>query len=66
MSRRTGLPPGLNPVRPPSPEDHVLGQIERGEVIAGREGARLIAARHEAAYGDVWDTAWTDAWGETK
>lgn len=43
----------------------VTGQIERGEVLAGPEGARRIAARHEDAYGDVWatdaDRAWTDA-----
>ncbi|MGO4422471.1 hypothetical protein AB4Z54_28135 [Streptomyces sp. MCAF7] len=37
-------------------QDHerVLGQMARGEVLAGPEGARRIAARHEAAYGDVW------------
>jgi hypothetical protein len=32
-----------------------MGQIERGEVKAGPEGAREIAARHEEAYGDVWN-----------
>jgi hypothetical protein len=45
----------------------VLGQIDRREVVAGPEGARRIAARHQAAYGDVWnddadnDQAWADA-----
>ncbi|PWG13943.1 hypothetical protein DF268_08750 [Streptomyces sp. V2] len=43
----------------------VTGQIARGEVLAGPEGARRIAARHETAYGDVWatdaDRAWADA-----
>lgn len=34
--------------------ERVLGQIERGEVIAGAAGARAIAARHEAAYGYVF------------
>jgi hypothetical protein len=58
-------------------QDHerVLAQIERGEVLAGPEAARRIAAAHEAAYGDAWkrpapaapvasvaaDDAWTDA-----
>lgn len=43
--------------------ERVRGQIARGEVVAGAEGARRIAARHEAAYGDVWPTdhAWADA-----
>ncbi|QCX81112.1 hypothetical protein C9F11_37645 [Streptomyces sp. YIM 121038] len=37
--------------------ERVLGQIERGEVLAGAAGARAIAARHEAAYGRaVWPT----------
>lgn len=60
----------------PDPDtERVLGQIRRGEVVAGPEGARRIAARHEAAYGDVWaprpptltpatpsdDMAWADA-----
>lgn len=31
-----------------------LGQVRRGEVLVGLEGARRIAARHEEAYGDVW------------
>lgn len=48
---------------PTSDATRVTGQIQRGEVIAGREGARRIAAKHEAAYGSVWacDTAWADA-----
>lgn len=46
--------------------ERVLGQIARGEVQAGPEGARRIAAKHQADYGDaVWgpnpDTAWNDA-----
>lgn len=43
--------------------ERVRGQIARGEVVAGAEGARRIAARHEAAYGDVWTrrAAWMDA-----
>ncbi|MFJ5151442.1 hypothetical protein ACIQCF_07610 [Streptomyces sp. NPDC088353] len=48
--------------------DRVLGQIARGEVQAGPEGARRIAARHQEAYGNaVWgpgpdpDAAWADA-----
>lgn len=54
-----------NPVNgriPPNAEDaRIIGQIRRGEVIAGPEGARRIAARQEAAYGEVWDRAWTAA-----
>ena len=35
--------------------ERVLGQIARGEVVAGREAARRIAARHQEAYGNaVW------------
>ncbi|WP_327377950.1 hypothetical protein OG393_30735 [Streptomyces sp. NBC_01216] len=34
--------------------ERVLGQIERGEVRADPDAAREIAARHEAAYGNVW------------
>lgn len=34
--------------------ERVLGQITRGEVTAGATGARAIAARHEAAYGNAW------------
>ncbi|MFI6347282.1 hypothetical protein [Streptomyces sp. NPDC050560] len=35
----------------------------RGEVLTGPEGARRIAAAHEAAYGDVWspDVQWARA-----
>lgn len=49
-----------------SDSERVLGQIERGEVLAGPDAARRIAARHMEAYGNaVWgpdnDTAWTDA-----
>src|SRR5690606_24736430 len=40
---------------PMSDAQRVLGQIERGEVRAGAEAARQIAAKHQAAYGDaVW------------
>ncbi|MEU8870513.1 hypothetical protein AB0D24_04970 [Streptomyces javensis] len=60
---------------PMTDAERVLGQLKRGEVIAGAEAARQIAARHEAAYGDVWrrpaaaapavpptpDAAWADA-----
>lgn len=38
--------------------ERILGQIERGEVIAGPEGARIIAARAQDQYGEVWDKAW--------
>ncbi|MEU5834549.1 hypothetical protein ABZ820_12865 [Streptomyces diacarni] len=58
-------------MRPTTDSERILGQIERGEVLAGREAARRIAARHEEAYGDVWrtapaapaaaDDAWADA-----
>ncbi|MEV4438207.1 hypothetical protein AB0K09_04180 [Streptomyces sp. NPDC049577] len=46
--------------------ERVLGQVERGEVRAGPDAARAIAARHQAAYGSaVWpsqaDVAWADA-----
>ncbi|MFH9610475.1 hypothetical protein [Streptomyces sp. NPDC017448] len=39
-----------------STPDHarVLGQIARGEVRAGADAAREIAARHEAAYGGAF------------
>lgn len=43
-------------MRPMADHERVLGQIERGEVRAGPDAAREIAARHEAAYGDVWRT----------
>lgn len=52
---------GTGHVRPPSDEERVLGQIERGEVRAGPDAAREIAAKAQAAYGDVWDNAWDDA-----
>lgn len=40
----------------------VLGQIERGEMRCGRDAARAIAARHQAAYGDtVWGPATSSA-----
>ncbi|MFE5681684.1 hypothetical protein [Streptomyces sp. NPDC056512] len=41
----------------------VLGQIERGEVRAGPDAAREIAAKQEAAYGAAWpaDHAWAEA-----
>nr|WP_205615515.1 hypothetical protein [Streptomyces harenosi] len=52
-------PEGRPPVSAPaiSMPDHVrvLGQLERGEVRAGADAAREIAARYEAAYGRaVW------------
>lgn len=47
-------PRGGRQVRPSSDAERVLGQIERGEVRAGADAAREIAARAEAAYGDVW------------
>lgn len=54
--------PGTGEVRRPSDAERVLGQIERGEVRAGPDAAREIAARHQAAYGSVWDdAAWKDA-----
>ncbi|MFI1677002.1 hypothetical protein [Streptomyces sp. NPDC020607] len=34
--------------------ERVLGQIERGEIRVGRDAAREIAARAEAAYGAAW------------
>lgn len=48
---------------PMSDAERVLGQIDRGEILAGPEGARRIAACHQAAYGQVWarDTAWAEA-----
>jgi hypothetical protein len=50
-------------MKPLSSAEHTLGRIERGEIRAGRQAAREIAARHEAAYGDVWpaDHAWAQA-----
>jgi len=42
-------------VQPPSDAERVIGQIERGEVRAGADAAREIAARHMEAYGTaVW------------
>jgi hypothetical protein len=41
--------------------ERTLGQIERREVIAGPQGARAIAARHQSAYGSVWDDEWAIA-----
>ncbi|MGW2692413.1 hypothetical protein ACWC3Y_11185 [Streptomyces sp. NPDC001296] len=62
----TPTPPDHRAVRPMTDAERVLGQIERGEVLAGPEAARRIAARHQKAYGNaVWgpdnDTAWADA-----
>ncbi|MEV6791316.1 hypothetical protein AB0M87_04790 [Streptomyces sp. NPDC051320] len=49
-------------VQTPTPEQHLLGQIARGEVLAGPDAARRIAARHQAAYGNaVWGQAPADA-----
>ncbi len=47
-------PRGGRQVRPSSDTERVLGQIERGEIRAGRDAAREIAARAEAAYGGAW------------
>lgn len=47
--------------RPTSDAERVLGQIERGEVRVGPDAAREIAARHQAAYGEVWDDLFADA-----
>ncbi|MFJ1581599.1 hypothetical protein [Streptomyces sp. NPDC088182] len=49
-------PSGPNHTKRPTSAEHVLGQIERGEVRAGPDAAREIAARHQEAYGDVWAT----------
>lgn len=52
------------PLRQPVGDSaRVLGQIARGEVRADAGAAREIAARHEAAYGAVWDQdrAWAEA-----
>jgi hypothetical protein len=66
LQRATGPKPKKKPgasIQPMRDCDRVVGQIERGEVLAGPEGARAIAAKHEAAYGDVWNrnTTWADA-----
>ncbi|MFJ9037414.1 hypothetical protein ACIRF8_12605 [Streptomyces sp. NPDC102406] len=45
---------GRRTMRQSTDTERVLGQIERGEVRAGRDAAREIAARAEAAYGAVW------------
>ena len=51
-----------NPIRPMRDHERVLGQIARGEVQAGPDAARAIAARHQAAYGNtVWGPAPTPA-----
>ncbi|MFB6955527.1 hypothetical protein ACFCYB_00470 [Streptomyces sp. NPDC056309] len=48
-------PSTLSPARD---RDRILGQIARGEVLAGPEAARRIAARHQEAYGAaVWGPA---------
>lgn len=67
-----GIARPLNGLIEGSPDTvRVLGQIDRGEMRCGRDAAREIAARHEEAYGDVWQTpaatpanadqAWADA-----
>ncbi|MFJ2477056.1 hypothetical protein ACIOWI_29475 [Streptomyces sp. NPDC087659] len=47
--------------RPTTDAERVLGQIERGEVRVGPDAAREIAARHQTAYGEVWDDLFADA-----
>lgn len=47
---------GTRFMAPMSDTERVLGQIERGEVRAGREAARQIAAKAQAAYGTAWTT----------
>jgi hypothetical protein len=69
LQRTTTPRPAEKPavhIQPMRDCERVLGQIARGEVLAGAEGARAIAAKHEAAYGDVWtrNTAWADALAE--
>lgn len=52
-ARYVGTPRKDTPVM--NDATRVLGQIKRGEILAGPEAARRIAARHQAAYGDaVW------------
>ncbi|MFE4717292.1 hypothetical protein ACFRLW_12860 [Streptomyces sp. NPDC056728] len=41
-------------IRQSADTTRVLGQIERGEVRAGADAAREIAAKAEAAYGSAW------------
>ncbi|MGW4043031.1 hypothetical protein [Streptomyces sp. NPDC004721] len=67
LDERPATPPSTQ-IPPGRDCDRVLGQIARGEVQAGPEGARRIAARHQEAYGNaVWgsgrdpDAAWADA-----
>ncbi|MFI8535438.1 hypothetical protein ACIGMX_34975 [Streptomyces aquilus] len=54
------------PSAPDGESARILDRIRRGEVLAGPEGARQIAAQHEAAYGAiVWaETNDDDAWAE--
>lgn len=42
------------PATPMRDHERVLGQIERGEVRAGADAARVIAAKAEASYGDAF------------
>lgn len=47
-------------ITPMTDAERVLDQIQRGEIRCGREAARAIAARHQAAYGDaVWGPSTT-------
>lgn len=56
---------------PTTDAERVLGQIQRGEIAAGPDAARRIAARHQAAYGGAFNgtaaqvllasLAWADA-----
>lgn len=41
-------------IRPSLDTERVLGQIQRGELRCGADAARVIAARHEDAYGDAF------------
>ncbi|MFF8656764.1 hypothetical protein [Streptomyces huasconensis] len=62
-ARYVGEEHGKFRARPQADVERVLGQIERGEIRAGRDAAREIAAKAEAAYGAAWatDRAWADA-----
>jgi hypothetical protein len=42
-------------VTPMRDHERVLGQITRGEIQAGPDAARRIAARHQTAYGTAFD-----------
>jgi hypothetical protein len=42
-------------VTPMCDHERVLGQITRGEIAAGPDAARRIAARHQTAYGTAFD-----------